>query len=148
MLVQVNQGRVWGNGLPFAHDTLRINNFTGEHGAGVHGKLQDVNHLFAAVNFHVGSRGRKIGAALRLLWRSVIEQAPEAAHIARLFNGGVVDIDGAGIERDHFLPFSMRSVRQAQDQETGQQRAKSVLQDWKFGCELMCIHAPYYKVVQ
>ncbi len=104
--VQCDQGRVGWNGLPLAHDALRVNNFTGQHGATVHGKLQNMHQLFAAVHFHVGARRHKEGAALSLLRRSVIEQAPERTNGAISFDGAVVDINNAGIGGRS--PFAIR----------------------------------------
>ena len=64
---QIDQGRVGWNGLPLAHDALRVNNFTGQHGATVHGKLQNMHQLFAAVHFHVRTCRNKISTALGFL---------------------------------------------------------------------------------
>ena len=102
---ECDQGRVGWNGLPLAHDALRVNNFTGQHGATVHGKLQNMHQLFAAVHFHVSARRHKESAALSLLRRSVIEQAPEGTNGAISFDGAVVDINNAGIGGGHPLPF-------------------------------------------
>ncbi|MEY3062980.1 MAG: hypothetical protein RI994_2232 [Pseudomonadota bacterium] len=99
-----NQGGVGRNSLPLAHDALRVNNFTSEHGATVHGKLQNMyqlfaavhfhvsarHQLFAAVHFHVSARRHKESAALSLLRRSVIEQAPEGTNGAISFDGAFV----------------------------------------------------------
>jgi len=114
--VQCDQRRVGWNGLPLAHDALRVNNFTSEHGATVHGKLQNMHQLFAAVHFHVSARRHKESAALSLLRRSVIEQAPERTNRAVSLNGAVVDINNAGIGGGHLLPFGKCSVWQAKCQ--------------------------------
>jgi len=105
---QRHQRRVGRNGLPFAHDALRVNDFAGQHGAAVHRELQDVNHLFAAIHFHVRACGHKVSTALRLLGGFVIEQTPERSNIARLLDVGVVNVNRARIVSEHFLPFSMR----------------------------------------
>ena len=152
--VQCDQGRVGWNGLPLAHDALRVNNFTGQHGATVHGKLQNVNQLFAAVHFHVSARRHKVGAALGFLGRSVIEQAPERTNGAISFDGAVVDINNAGIGGGHPLPFGMRSVWQPKSQGRRNQYHnllqgfyKSALAVLGFKGGLYDSHAPYYKVV-
>jgi len=114
--VKCDQGRVGWNGLPLAHDALRVNNFTGQHGATVHGKLQNMHKLFAAVHFHVSARRHKVGAALSFLGGSVIEQAPERTNGAVSFDGTVVDINNAGIGGGHPLPFGTDSMWQAKRQ--------------------------------
>jgi hypothetical protein len=151
---QRHQRRVGGNGLPFAHDTLRVNDFTGQHGAAVHGELQDVNHLFAAIHFHVRACGHKVSTALRLLRGFVIEQTPERPNIARLFDVGVVNVNRARIVSEHFLPLSMRSMGRKEQQQTGkhsgcrlQSVRQSVLRELTFLRRGFGIHAPYYKVV-
>jgi len=149
-----NQGGVGGNGLPLAHDALRVNNFAREHGPAVHGKLQNMHQLFAAVHFHVGARRHKIGAALSLLRRSVIEQAPKRTNGAISLDGAVVDINNAGIGGGHPLPFGMRSVWQPKSQGRRNQYHnllqgfyKSALAVLGFKGGLYDSHAPYYKVV-
>ena len=151
---QGNQRCLGGNGLPFAHHALRINNFAGEHGATVHGKLQDMNHLFAAIHFHVRACGHKVSTPLSLLGGSVIEQAPKGSNGAVAFDGAVIDINYAGIGGGHFLPFCLRRMRRQKHQQTGHQghaQFRSGLQTfcvrWKFKSFGFGIHAPYYKVV-
>ena len=150
---KIDQGCVGGNGLPFAHDALRVNNFAREHGAAVHGKLQNMHQLFAAVHFHVGARRHKVGAALSFLRRSVIEQAPERTNGASSFDGAVVDINNAGIGGGHLLPFGMCSVWQPKGQGRRNQYHnllqgfyKSALAVLVFKGGLYDSHAPYYKV--
>ena len=149
-----NQGGVGGNGLPLAHDALRVNNFAREHGPAVHGKLQNMHQLFAAVHFHVSARRHKVGAALGFLRRSVIEQAPERTNGAISLDGAVVDINNAGIGGGHPLPFGMRSVWQPKSQGRRNQHHnllqgfyKSALAVLGFKGGLYDSHAPYYKVV-
>ena len=152
---KTDQGCVWGNGLPFAHDTLRVDNFTRQHGATVHGKLQDVHHFFAAIHFHVSSRRHKVSASLRLLWRSVIEQAPERSDGAVSFDGAIVDINNARIGGGHFLPFGVRGLKSQQRQQHDSQRnaplkgvKEPALSGWIFHSQCNVVHAPYYKVVR
>jgi len=152
--VQCDQGRVGWNGLPLAHDALRVNNFTGQHGATVHGKLQNMHQLFAAIHFHVSARRHKECAALSLLRRSVIEQTPERTNRAISLDGAVVDINNAGIGGGHPLPFGMRSVWQPKSQGRRNQYHnllqgfyKSALAVLGFKSGLYDSHAPYYKVV-
>ena len=133
-----NQGGVGGNGLPLAHDALRVNNFTGQHGATVHGKLQNMHQLFAAIHFHVSARRHKEGAALSLLRRSVIEQTPERTNRAISLNGAVVDINNAGIGGGHPLPFGTGSMWQAKRQakESSSNANFKIAQKLKPGCEI------------
>ena len=148
-----DQGCVRGNGLPFAHHTLRVDNFTREHGAAVHGKLQNVHHLFAAIHFHVCSSGHKVSTTLRLLWRSVIEQAPKRSNGALSFDCAVIDINNSGVGGSHLLPFRLRSQW---DHQCHQHGCKSSVplksaEESVFGGKIfpsMCnvIHAHYYKV--
>ena len=151
---QRHQRRVGRNGLPFAHDALRVNDFAGQHGATVHGKLQDVNHLFAAIHFHVRACGHKVSTALRLLGGFVIEQTPERPNIARLFDVGVIDVNRARIVSEHFLPLSMRCMGRKEQHQTGKHSSgrlqsvkQSVLSGWTLMRRDYGIHAPYYKVV-
>ena len=150
-----DQGRVRGNGLPFAHDTLRIDNFTREHGAAVHGELQNVHHLFAAIHFHVRACGNVVSAALRLLWRSVIKQAPKRSDGAISFDGAVVDINNAGIGGGHFLPFSVGRIGHKKHPQSGrngygsmQIAQKLASNSWVFQILGNGIHTLYYKVLQ
>jgi len=148
-----NQGGVRGDGLPLAHHALRIDNFTREHGATVHGKLQNMHQFFSAVHFHVGAGRHKIGAALSLLRRSVIKQAPERTNRAISFDGAVVDINNAGIGGGHLLPFGMRSDGHPKSQNgSNKDQAllpsfyKSALAGLGFKGVLYDSHEPYYKV--
>ena len=149
-----NQRGVGGNGLPLAQHALRVNNFAGEHGATVHGKLQNMHQFFAAIHFHVCAGRNIVGAALSFLRRSVIKQAPERTNGATSFDGTVVDINNAGIGGGHPLPFGMRSVwhpknqgRSNQYQNLLQGFYKSALGVLGFKGSFYDSHAPYYKVV-
>jgi len=150
---KTDQGCVRGNGLPFAHHTLRVDNFACEHGAAVHGKLQNVHHFFAAIHFHVCSSGHKVSASLRLLWRSVIEQAPKRSDGAVSFDGAIVDINNARIGGGDSLPFCVRSHWRCERQQHGcnsntpLKNAKAIALSGDV-FQIMCnvIHARYYKV--
>ena len=151
---KTDQGCVRGNGLPFAHHTLRVNNFTREHGAAVHGELQDVHHFFAAIHFHVRSRRHKVSASLRLLWRSVIEQAPKRSNGPVSFNGAVVNINNARIGGGDFLPFGMCGYWRHQGQQQSGKRyspLKSIKESASSGQIFQSVfngvHVRYYKVV-
>jgi hypothetical protein len=135
---ECDQGRVGWNSLPLAHDALRVNNFTGQHGATVHGKLQNMHQLFAAIHFHVSARRHKECAALSLLRRSVIEQTPERTNRAISLNGAVVDINNAGIGGGHPLPFGTGSMWQAKRQakESSSNANFKIAQKLKPGCEI------------
>jgi len=153
--VQCDQGRVGWNGLPLAHDALRVNNFTGQHGATVHGKLQYMHQLFAAVHFHVGARRHKVGAALSFLGRSVIEQAPERTNGTISFDGAVVDINNAGISRSYFLPFGASCMGQAKSQDKSHSSTSifKMAQKLKLGFDVFhfvcrCNHTVYYRAVR
>ena len=154
VLEQRHQRGVGRDGLPLAHHTLRVDDFAGQHGATVHRELQDVNHLLAAIHFHVRACGYKISAALRFLGRFVIEQTPERADIARLLDVGIVNVNRTRIVGQYFLPLSMRSMRcKEQHQAACQQRSrfqstsKTVRARWIFVGMGFGFHAPYYKVV-
>ncbi len=140
-----HQGCVGRNGLPFAQYALRVDNLAGEHGAAVHRELQDVNRLLAAIHFHVRASGHKICAALRLLGCFVIEQTPKRAVVAGLFDGAIVNVDGARIVGDDFLPFGMCGMRGQQHQHTDR-RCDQEFHGTFLSLDLG-IHAPYYKVV-
>ena len=166
-----HQGCVWGNGLPIAHDTLRVNDFAGQHGATVHGKLQNVHHFFAAIHFHVRA-GRHIKrTALRFLRRSVIEQTPERSDGAVSFDGTVIDVNNARIGGGHFLPFCVSSQRHCQHHQQGGKRNTPLQRHWRththvhvhahmhsakesalsgrtFHSVFNNVHARYYKVAQ
>ena len=151
---KTDQGCVRGNGLPFSHDALRIDNFSRQHGATVHGKLQDVNHFFAAIHFHVCTSGHKKSTALRLLWRSVIEQAPERSNGAVSFDGAIVDINNARICVGDFLPFGVCGHRRYQgNQHAGKSYSplksakESAFSGRIFQSVFNSVHARYYKVV-
>ena len=153
-LVKSHQWCVGGNGLPLSHHALRVDNFTREHGATVHGKLQDMDHFFAAIHLHVRARGHKECTPLRSLRCSVIEQTPKRPNRAVAFDAAVIDINNAGIGCGNFLPFSLGRKRSQKHKQTGchshsQFRSgpqplwgRRILKKMGFG-----IHAPYYKVV-
>jgi hypothetical protein len=104
----------------------------------VHGKLQNMHQLFAAIHFHVSARRHKEGAALSLLRRSVIEQTPERTNRAISLNGAVVDINNAGIGGGHPLPFGTGSMWQAKRQakESSSNANFKIAQKLKPGCEI------------
>ena len=151
---KIDQGCVGGNGLPFSHDALRVNNFTGQHGTTVHGKLQNVHHFFAAIHFHVCSSGHKVSTALRFLWRSVIEQAPKRSNGAVSFDGAIIDINNARIGGGDFLPFGVCSHWHYQGQQHAGKRysplksaKESAFSGRIFQSVFNGVHARYYKVV-
>jgi len=151
--VKCHQGRVGGNGLPFAHHTLRVDNFTREHGAAVHRKLQNMNHFFAAIHFHVRACGHKESTSLRFLGCSVIEQAPKRSNGAIAFDGAVIDINNAGIGSSYFFPFGLSGKWRPKNKQTGNKRqanTQNSTQSWWggriFNKMVFGIHAPYYKV--
>ena len=154
LIEQGHQRCVGRDGLPLAHDALRVNDFAGQHGATVHRELQNMHHLFAAIHFHVRACGHKISAALCFLGRFVIEQTPERPDVARFFNGARVDVNRARIVGDYFLPFGMCGIGCEKQNRTGhhggngfQSAPKSVSERWVFQFLGLGIHAPYYKVV-
>ncbi len=151
---QVDQGCIWGNGLPFAHHTLRVDDFARQHGAAVHRELQDVHHLFAAVHFHVRTRRNIKSTALCFLGASVIEQTPERPDGASAFDGGIVYINDARVGGGDLLPFGMRCMRRQHHQRSGcsghglfQKVRKSALAGLRCWGDLNESHTPYYKVV-
>ncbi len=151
---KTDQGCVWGNGLPFAHHALRVDNFTRQHGTAVHGKLQNMDHFFAAIHFHMSASGHKVSTALRLLWRSVIEQAPKRTNGAVSFDGAIVNINNARICGGDSLPFGMCSHGRYQSHQDGG-KSYSPLKSAKestfcgrmFQSVFKSVHVSYYKVV-
>ena len=150
LIEQGHQRCVGRDGLPLAHDALRVNDFAGQHGATVHRELQNMHHLFAAIHFHVRACGHKISAALCFLGRFVIEQTPERPDVARFFNGARVDVNRARIVGDYFLPFGMCGIGCEKQNRTGhhggngfQSAPKSVSERWVFQFLGLGIHAPY-----
>jgi hypothetical protein len=151
--VKRHQGCVGRNGLPFAHHTLRVDNFASEHGATVHGKLQDVNHFFAAIHFHVRACRHKESPSLRFLRRSVIEQTPERSNGAIALDGAVIDINSARIGGGYFFPFGLSRKWRAKNKQTGNKRQANIQNSTQslwgvriFNKMVFGIHAPYYKV--
>ena len=151
---QIDQGCVGGNGLPFTHHTLRVDDFARQHGATVHRELQNVHHLFAAVHFHVRARRNIKSTALRFLGTSVIEQTPEGSDRASTFDGGIVHVDDARVGGGDLLPFGMRSMRRQHHQRSGgnghdlfQRVRKSAAAGLRCRGDLNDSHTPYYKVV-
>jgi len=151
--VQGNQRRVGWNGLPFAHHTLRVDDFASEHGATVHRKLQDVNHFFATIHFHVRACRHKESPSLRFLRRSVIEQTPERSNGAIAFDGAVIDINSARIGGGYFFPFGLSRKWRAKNKQTGDKRQANTQNSTQslwggriFNKMVFGIHAPYYKV--
>ena len=141
---QIDQGCVGWNGLPFAHHALRVDNFASEHGATVHGELQNVDHLFATVHLHVRASGHVESTTLRLLGRFVIEQTPERANSTGTFDGAIVDVDDARIGGGDLLPLCVRRMRRQQGQGCGSKR-HTVFQSLKGGVNDS--HAPNYRSV-
>jgi len=151
---KTDQRCVGGNGLPLPHHALRVDNFACEHGAAVHGKLQNVHHFFAAIHFHVCASGHKVSTALRLLWRSVIEQAPKRSNGAVSFDGAIVDINNARIGGGDFMPFGVCGHRRYQGhQHAGKSYSplksakESAFSGRIFQIVFNSVHARYYKVV-
>ena len=151
---QIDQGCVGGNGLPFTHHTLRVDDFARQHRATVHRELQNVHHLFAAVHFHVRARRNIKSTALRFLGTPVVEQTPEGPDGACAFDGGIVDINDARVGGGDLLPFGMRSMRCQHDQRGGcsghglfQKVRKSAVAGLCSRGDLNESHTPYYKVV-
>ena len=151
---QIDQRRVGGNALPFAHHTLRVDDLACQHRATVHRELQHVHHLFAAVHFHVRAGGHIKRASLGSLRRFVIKQTPERSNRASSLDGGVVHVNDARVGGDDFLPFSFRCVRSPHRQRNGHQGQSlfpklcaACMAGWLDVGDLHDIHQPYYKVV-
>jgi hypothetical protein len=151
--IDIDQWRIGRNTLPFAHDALRVNDFASQHGAGVHGKLQHVNHFFAAIHFHVGASRHIKSTALRFLRCFVIKQTPKRANGASSFDAGVFYVDGARIGGDDLLPFSLCCKWRQQGQH-GKQRLCLIQKVCEFASAILHLqgflndsHTPNYKVV-
>ena len=150
--IDTDQGCVGWNALPFAHNTLGVNDFAGQHGAGVHGKLQDVDRLFTAVHFHVRASRHIKSTTLRFLGRSVIEQTPKRSNGTVSFDAVIVNVDGARIGGGDPLPFRMSSNGGQQGQHDKQchtlfqKVCNFALASFRLKGGLNDIHAPYYKV--
>jgi hypothetical protein len=151
--VHTDQGCIGRDALPFAHDTLRVDDFARQHGACVHGELQNMNGFFAAIHFHVRASRHIKSTALRFLRRSVIEQTPERANRARSFDASVIDVDGASVGGRYLLPFGLCSKRRQCDGDSNkcfrlfQKFSKFALADLRLQGGIYESHAPYYKVV-
>ena len=151
---QIDQGCVGGNGLPFTHHTLRVDDFARQHRATVHRELQNVHHLFAAVHFHVRARRNIKSTALRFLGTPVVEQTPEGPDGACAFDGGIVHVNDARVGGGDLLPFGMRSMRRQHHQRSGgnghdlfKRVRKSAAAGLRCRGDLNDSHTPYYKVV-
>ena len=84
--VKFFQRGVWRNGLPIAHDALRVNDFTPQHGPSVHGERQNVHRFLAAINFHVRACGLVVHTSGGFLRQPVIQNTPKASDVARFLN--------------------------------------------------------------
>lgn len=152
--VHIDQGCIGRDALPFAHDTLRVDDFASQHGACVHRKLQNMNGFFAAIHFHVSARRNIKSTALRFLGASVVEQTPEGPDGACAFDGGIVHVNDARVGGGDLLPFGMRSMRRQHHQRSGcsghglfQKVRKSAVAGLCSRGDLNESHTPYYKVV-
>jgi len=153
--VHIDQGCIGRNALPFAHDTLRIDDFASQHGASVHRELQNMNGFFAAIHFHVSACRNIKSTALRFLRRSVIEQAPKRANRARSFDAGVINVDGARIGGRNPLPFSLCGAGSQEASQCEGYRSTQLTGIFQALTKLakvqkrkVCnVHKPYYKVV-
>lgn len=153
--VHIDQGCIGRDALPFAHDTLRVNDFASQHGACVHGELQNMHRFFAAIHFHVSARRNIKSTALRFLRRPVIEQTPERANRARSFDAGVIDVNGARVGGRHLLPFGLCGAGSQEASQRESYRSTQLAGIFQALTELakvqkrkVCnVHKPYYKVV-
>ena len=103
--VKFFQRRIWRNGLPIAHDALRVNDFTCQHGSCVHRKRQNVHGFLAAINFHVRACRLVVHASGGFLGQPVIQNTPKTTDVARFFNGTHIQVVSAGIDGVKFGPI-------------------------------------------
>ena len=94
--VKFFQGCIWRNGLPIAHDALRVNDFTSQHGPSVHGEGQNVHRFLAAINFHVRACRLVVHASGGFLRQPVIQNTPKTSDVARFFNRIQIQVVSAG----------------------------------------------------
>jgi len=94
--VKFFQGCIWRNGLPIAHDALRVNDFTSQHGPSVHGEGQNVHRFLAAINFHVRASRLVVHASGGFLRQPVIQNTPKTSDVARFFNRIQIQVVSAG----------------------------------------------------
>ena len=94
--VKFFQGCIWRNGLPIAHDALRVNDFTSQHGPSVHGERQNVHRFLAAINFHVRACRLIVHASGCFLRQPVIQNTPKTSDVARFFNRIQIQVVSAG----------------------------------------------------
>ena len=85
-LVKFFQRSVWRNRLPIAHDALRVNDFTCQHGPSVHGERQNVHRFLAAINFHVRACRLVVHTSGGFLRQPVIQNTPKTSDVSRFFN--------------------------------------------------------------
>ena len=153
--VHTDQGCIGRDALPFAHDTLRVDDFARQHGACVHGELQNVNSFFAAIHFHVRASRHIKSTALCFLRRSVIEQTPERANRARSFDASVIDVDGASVGGRYLLPFGLCGAGSQEPSQRESYRStqltgifQALTQLAKVSKRKVCnVHKLYYKLV-
>ena len=105
--VQFFQRRVWRNGLPIAHDALRVNDFTFQHGRCVHRERQNVHSFLAAINFHVRACGLVVHASGGFLGQPVIQNTPKTSDVARFFNPVQIEVVSTGVEGVNLGPIGL-----------------------------------------
>ena len=103
--VKFFQRGVWRNGLPIAHDALRVNDFTSQHGPSVHGERQNVHRFLAAINFHVRACGLVVHTSGGFLRQPVIQNTPKTSDVARFFNRIQIQVVRAGFNGVKLRPI-------------------------------------------
>ena len=103
--VKFFQRGVWRNRLPIAHDALRVNDFSCQHGPCVHRKRQDVHGFLTAINFHVRACRLVVHASRGFLRQPVIQNTPKTSDVARFFNRVHVQVVRACFDRVKLGPI-------------------------------------------
>ena len=105
--VKFFQRRIWRNGLPIAHDALRVNDFTCKHGRCVHRERQNMHGFLPAINFHVRACGLVVHTSGGFLRQPVIQNAPKTSDVARFFNPVQIQVVSAGVNGVNLGPIGL-----------------------------------------
>ena len=105
--VKFFQRCVWRNRLPIAHDALRVNDFTCQHGPCVHREGQNVHRFLPAINFHVRASRLVVHTSGGFLRQPVIQNTPKTPDVARFFYRIQIQVVSAGFNGVKLGPISL-----------------------------------------